>query len=126
MLRRKRDELTKNWEEREQRLEKIRTKEKRLEERAAKRRRVEKAPSRENKRDVDEETEFLLDRRDDSDPVPEDDPLSMLSKETRLLMERVGFVAPKAKPDEEDEDEEEIKVGSAHTRDLRNVHAMVS
>lgn len=82
--------MTRRWNEREQRLEKIRAREKRLEERASKRRRVDETSSRSKPREVDEEAEFLLDSRDEGDPIRDDDPLSMFSAETRRLMEENG------------------------------------
>jgi chromosome transmission fidelity protein 1 len=108
MLRRKRQELVQRWQDREDRLAKIRAKERELEaSRSNKRRRVEEPASRRGGKDIDEDAEFLLD--DWSEETGEDDPMSMYSKETRALLVSVGLGAPR-KQEEEAEDEEEIKV----------------
>jgi len=117
MLRRKRDELLRKWEDREQRSERIRANEKQLEERASKRRRREEPDIRSKSRDIDEDAEFLL-NWDEGEAVDEDDPLSSISKETRALLERVGLAPSRKKPEEDQEEaEDEIKVGrlAAHT-----------
>ncbi len=108
MLRLKRDSLRQNWEESEERLQKIRAKEKQLAERASTRRRREE-PLAGQKYTVDEEAEFLLGDGGDGDGISDDDPLSMLSKETRDQMAQLGLIGPKANV-EEDEVEDEIKV----------------
>ena len=111
MLRQRREDLLNKWEEREQRLEKVRAKEKRMEERASKRRRLDGSNPRQKKRDVDEEAEFLVDEEDE---LNDDDPLSGMSKETRILLEKVGLASSKNSKQEEVEDtDNEIKV--SHT-----------
>lgn len=111
MLQRRRDELARKWEEREEKLAKIRGKEKRMEERASKRRKMEGSSSRPSKQDVDEEQEFLVDFSGNPDGESDLDPLSSFSKETRLLMEKVGLVGSKSRSEEEeDEQQDEIKV----------------
>ncbi len=110
-LRRKRDMLKQKWEEREQRLQKIRAKEKRLEERATKRRRREELGSNKSGT-IDEEAEFLLSNSNDGTDLAEDDPLFMFSKETRDQMAKLGLLGSRAKVEEE-EVEDEIKVGSS-------------
>lgn len=115
-LRRKREELAREWEEREAQLERIRARERLAEERGrgAKRQRVDDGefPSRRGKaREAHEEAEFLIDDWEDggSDIVP-GDPLEMLSKETRELMAKVGLGGAKKMEEEEGEVEDEIKV----------------
>lgn len=109
MLRRKREELAQRWQEREERLAKIRARERELQARGSKRRRTEDTSSNRGSKVVDEDAEFLLD--DWNDDEAGDDPMSIYSKETRALMESMGLGAPK-KQDEEAEEEEEIKVYS--------------
>lgn len=106
MLRRKREELLQRWQEREERLAKIRAREMELEARGKKRRRIEDATSKRSK-DIDEDAEFLLD--DWNDGEAEDDPMSVFSKETRALMESMGLGGSK-KQEEETEDNDELKV----------------
>src|SRR3569833_2998145 len=111
MLQRRRDELARKWEEREEKLAKIRAKEKRMEERASKRRKMEGSSSRPSKQDVDEEQEFLVDFSGNPDGESDLAPLSSFSKATRLLMEKVGLVGSKSRSEEEeDEQQDEIKV----------------
>lgn len=110
ILRRRRAELSKKWEEREQRLKDIRAKEKRQEERASKKRRLAEPSSRGTTKNVDEEAEFLLDSSAEGDGVDESDPLSWFSKETRAMIEKVGLAGSKAKGADEEELEEDIKV----------------
>src|SRR5262249_46679206 len=107
VLQRKRDELMRKWEEREQRLEAIRAKEQRQDRRGSKRRRFDQAEA--SRHEVDEEAEFLLEERD-AVQERDNDPLSSLSKETRDLMSKVGLSGSIRKPEEEDTVEEEIKV----------------
>lgn len=112
VLRQKREELARKWEEREQRLEKIRIREKQMEERASKRRRLEDADLHRSPSGVDEEAEFLLDGGPE-DAVGGDDPLSSLSKETRALMEKVGLAGNKRRGGEEEDEgdgQDEVKV----------------
>lgn len=108
MLRRKREEIVQRWKDREARLAKVRAMEKELEERGSKRRRVGEAATKQ-RRDVDEEAEFLLDDWQDDGEVNADDPLSMFSKETRALMEKAGVAFSRDHEDEVDEPDE-IKI----------------
>ncbi|KAK4442688.1 ATP-dependent RNA helicase chl1 [Podospora aff. communis PSN243] len=109
-LRRKRDELTRKWEEREARLARIRAREKMLEEkgRGSKRQRVDDGRSR--RKEVDEESEFWIGEIDGEDDVSRDDSFSFLSKETRELMTRVGLGRAEGETEEEGEQEDEIKI----------------
>jgi chromosome transmission fidelity protein 1 len=106
-LRRKREELTARWKEREARLEQMRAKEKMMEARGAKRRRVDR-PSTKVKAE-DEEAEFLIDDWSEEAAV-DNDPLSTFSKETRELMQKAGLVVLSKGEAEEEVDEDEIKV----------------
>lgn len=104
LLKRKREELTRRWEEREERLEKARQKEKAQEARRAKRRRIEEGGER---GPVDEEAEWLLDWEDED--AKGSDPLSGLSAETRDTLARMGLGGPRKQPEDEELDDE-IKV----------------
>lgn len=108
LLRRKRDELTRKWEEREERLEKIRQKERAQEVRRAKRRRVEEEGD-EARGPVDEDAQWLLDDWEDGGSN-ENDPLSGLSAETRDTLARMGLGGPKKKDEDEEKLEDEVKV----------------
>lgn len=108
LLRRKRDELVNRWEDREKRLENLRLKEKALEERGRKRRRIEDA-SLTGSRVIDEDAEWLLDDVDDRDSGPQD-ALSGLSKESREVLASIGLGGPRARAEDDDLLEEEIKV----------------
>ncbi len=111
MLRQRRDELARKWEEREQRLQKIREKEKKLTERSTKRRRL-VAPSSPGKtKIIDEEKEFLLDNWNGAADASDNDPFSSFSSETRALMEKVGLAGSSTdREPEEEEVEDQIKV----------------
>ncbi|KAK3319579.1 helicase C-terminal domain-containing protein [Cercophora scortea] len=119
-LRRKREELSRKWEEREAQLEKMRQRERAMEERGrgAKRQRLGDTESSsglrgKGTREVDEEAEFLIHDWDEAGGVAgdEDDPLSQLSRETRDLLEKVGLgFAKKSGLDEEGVVEDEIKI----------------
>lgn len=87
-LRRKREELSKRWEEREERLRKLREKERELEKRGAKRRRLE-GTAKPSKEEVDED-EWLLGAGDDEGDGSTQG--SGLSKETRDMMTRLGIL----------------------------------
>src|SRR5947208_3472753 len=90
MLQRKRKEIFQRWQEREDRLARLRAKEKETEGRSSKRRRLDDAGTkRERRRDVDEEAEFLLTAADEDGG--DDDPMALFSKETRALMESMGL-----------------------------------
>ncbi|KAF7545941.1 hypothetical protein G7Z17_g8778 [Cylindrodendrum hubeiense] len=107
LLRRKRDELVNRWEDREKRLATLRLKEKALEQRSHKRRRIED-PSLAGSRVIDEDAEWLLDDVDDRDSDPQD-ALSGLSKESRDVLKSIGLGGPRARDEDEDLLEEEIK-----------------
>ncbi|KAF4907588.1 ATP-dependent DNA helicase chl1 [Colletotrichum fructicola] len=110
MLRRKRDELARNWEEREKRLEQIRLKEKVLEIRSAKRRRFDEGPSKSKARnDADADDEWLLDEADESGAADDGDAMSGLSKETKDILSRFGLGNLKAEQ-EEDKVEDGVKI----------------
>lgn len=117
LLRRKRDELARRWEDREKRLEAVRVKEKNLEDRGRKRRRIDEPTSR---KVDDEDAEYLLDDWEARDTGPTD-ALSGLSKESREVLERIGLGAPKKKEEEDDILEEEIKVRGSHASTCRIV-----
>lgn len=106
LLKRKRDELTRRWEEREERLEKARQREKAQEARRAKRRRVEEAD--ESSRPIDEDAEWLIDW--EGEEAETSDPLSGLSAETRDTLARMGLGGPKKKTEDEEELDDEVKV----------------
>lgn len=111
-LKRKREEMARRWEDREARMEKIRKREKEMEDRAAKVGRGGKRARVDDlgKREVDEEEEFLI-RDWNGEGESDDDPFSLLSKETRELLEKVGMGASKGGGDgEEEEVEDEIQV----------------
>ncbi|KJZ73450.1 hypothetical protein HIM_07244 [Hirsutella minnesotensis 3608] len=110
LLQRKREDLARRWEEREQRLEAVRLKEKAMEQRARKRQRRENTSSATAAETVDdEEAEWLLDDWESRDATPRD-ALSGLSKESRAVLERMGLGAPKQHQNDEDLMEEEIKI----------------
>ncbi|KHN97459.1 DEAD-2 domain-containing protein [Metarhizium album ARSEF 1941] len=110
LLRRKREELVQRWEDRERRLEAIRSREKEVEERGRKRRRLEvsTAPGQCTEMDPDE-AEWLLDDWEDRDTGVQD-ALSGLSKESREVLERIGLGGPRKKEEDNDILEEEIKI----------------
>ncbi|KAI1135525.1 DNA repair helicase [Hypoxylon sp. FL0543] len=110
MLKRKREEILKQWEEREERLRKIRAKEKELEKRGSKRRRLEDdSPTKHGKPDNDEDEWLLDEAQDDETPQGDDNP-SGFSKETRNLMGKLGMGILHAKEEEEVTDNNEIKI----------------
>ncbi|RFU73957.1 chromosome transmission fidelity 1 [Trichoderma arundinaceum] len=106
LLSRKREELLRQWEDREKRLASFRVKEKAQEERGRKRRRVEDV-SAAVETTTDEDAEWLLDS-DDHD-VRQDDALSGLSKESREILEKIGLGGRIKQADDEDIMEEKIK-----------------
>ncbi|KAF9874331.1 DNA repair helicase [Colletotrichum karsti] len=108
MLRRKREELSRTWEEREKKLEQIRQKEKVLEARSAKRRRFDDGPSK-SKANIDEDDEWLLDEADDSGAANDGDAMSGLSKETKDILTRFGLGSLKMEQ-EEDKVEDGVKI----------------
>ncbi|KAK1993275.1 DNA repair helicase [Colletotrichum falcatum] len=91
MLRRKREDLARTWEEREKKLEQIRQKEKAVEARSAKRRRFDDGTSGPKPRGADQDDdEWLLDEPDASGPT-DGDAMSGLSKETKDILTRFGL-----------------------------------
>lgn len=121
MLQRKRKELVQEWEAREARLETIRQKEKRMEERGKKRRRLEGPRAASQRKEDDEDAEFLLgDWNDAGDTNNSDtlDPLSGLSKETRALLQQVGMGTTEIVEPEDANANDEIKVGCARSKKI--------
>lgn len=114
MLRRKRDELARTWEEREKKLEQIRQKEKAIEARSAKRRRFDDGPSRSKPRalEAEEDDEWLLDEPDAAGSANDGDAMSGLSKETKDILSRFGLGSLKAEQ-EEDKVADGVKVRRA-------------
>ncbi|KAM3540359.1 hypothetical protein ARSEF1564_006726 [Beauveria bassiana] len=111
LLRRKKQELVRTWEDREKRLENARLKEKAREERVRKKRRFEAAvASREVGEDDGEK--WMLDDWDGEEGITSQakDALSGLSKESRDVLERMGLGGPKQQNEESDALEEEIKI----------------
>ena len=107
MLKRKRDEVIKRWEEREARLARVRAKERAQEIRGAKRRRLDEAAAHAAEQSEDEDEWLLEDREDQGGQA---DPHSGYSKETRALMEKVGMISKRDEAEEDDVGEQEIKV----------------
>ncbi|KAK1986075.1 DNA repair helicase [Colletotrichum cereale] len=101
MLRRKREELARAWEEREKKLEQIRQKEKAVEARSAKRRRFDDGPSGPKPHGADEDDEWLLDEADASSGPNDGDAMSGLSKETKDILTRFGLGNLKAEQEED-------------------------
>lgn len=93
LLRQKRNDLLRKWEDREERLKNARLKEKSLEALASKRRRID-GPRGNTKRtgsdDDDDDDEWLLDDVQDQ-KSQEKDALSGLSKESRDFLTRIGL-----------------------------------
>ncbi|KAL0940110.1 DNA repair helicase [Colletotrichum truncatum] len=111
MLRRKRDELARNWEEREKKLEQIRLKEKSLEIRGAKRRRFDDGPSKSKADSIanDDDDEWLLDEVDEQNAANYGDAMSGLSKETKDILTRFGLGNLNAEQ-EEDKVDDGVKI----------------
>lgn len=115
LLRRKREELVRSWEDREKRLENARLKEKAREDRARKRRKFEAAVTSRAAGEDDEGEEWMLDDWDDeSGPASTPkDALTGLSKESRDVLKRMGLGGPTQNNEEDEALEEEIKVRSS-------------
>ncbi|KAG4218988.1 hypothetical protein PC116_g32532, partial [Phytophthora cactorum] len=112
MLKRKREEILKQWEEREARLRKIRAQEKAIEERGSKRRRLEEGNARNSKKtdnSDDDDDEWLLDEGQDKDSSQDGDDTSGFSKETRVLMNKLGLGSLKTTEENEDISDSDIK-----------------
>lgn len=107
LLSRKREELLRQWEDREKRLASFRLKERIQEERSRKRRRVEDVRTT-VETTADEDAEWLLDA--DDDDTHQDDALSGLSKESRETLEKIGLGGRMKQTEDEDILEEKIKV----------------
>lgn len=120
LLRQRRDDLVRRWEEREKRLRAVRLKEKALEERAKKKRRVDvggyssaAGGKQQRYKEEDEEAEWLVGDSGDRDAG---DALSGLSKESRDILTKIGLGSHKGGQDaneEEDLLEEGVKVRDA-------------
>lgn len=116
MLRRKREELLKKWEEREARLARIRAKEKILEQRGAKRRRIDDGPQRSRTQGAeadgdDDDDEWLLADRESTEGAGGDDSTPSYSKETKNLMDKLGMGSLQKEAEDDNLDENDIKVG---------------
>ncbi|TLS23373.1 uncharacterized protein PpBr36_06627 [Pyricularia pennisetigena] len=113
-LNRKRDELAKRWQEREERLRQIRDKEQRDEKRAAKRRRLLEEDRHVRSRGQapdEEEDEFLLDWDGGGGEASAlGDASGGLSKETKELLEKVGLGFSKQDAGTDDDIEEDVKI----------------
>ncbi|KAI9150059.1 chromosome transmission fidelity 1 [Paramyrothecium foliicola] len=109
LLRRKRDELLRTWEDREKRLEAARLREKAHEDRGRKRRRLEE-PSAGNRTVEDEDAEWLLDDWDPSNSTGQSSSISGLSKETQDVLASIGLGDPKKQEEHEDLLNEDIKI----------------
>ncbi|RYP56737.1 hypothetical protein DL769_009877 [Monosporascus sp. CRB-8-3] len=110
MLRRKREELLKKWEEREARLARIRVKEKILEQRVAKRRKIDDGTPAKRSQGAEDEDEWLLTDRDTADATDGDGSTPSFSKETKTLMEKLGMGILQKNDDDEELDDGEIKI----------------
>lgn len=109
MLKSKRDEVVKEWKDREERLNRIRAKEKMMEYRGSKRRRVDDLSTQSNASGPEGDDEWLLDSQDGQE-TEADDIASKFSKETAILMQKLGMGHPKQYDDQEDRVEESLKV----------------
>ncbi|KAI1101125.1 DNA repair helicase [Jackrogersella minutella] len=110
MLKRKREEILKQWEERESSLKKIRAKEKQMEDRVSKRRRLEDGNVKKSGKDTDDEDEWLLDGGQDEETSEASNDPSGYSKETRNLMGKLGMGSLQLKQEEEDTGGNEVKI----------------
>ncbi|PNH28456.1 hypothetical protein VD0002_g65 [Verticillium dahliae] len=108
-LQRKRDDISKKWKQREQRLEQIRLKEKARAARSAKRRRIDDGNQKKVlKNPEDEEAEWLLDDADE--PTSQSDALSGLGKETLEILSRYGLGGLKRDKEDEEILEDGVKI----------------
>jgi chromosome transmission fidelity protein 1 len=108
MLKRKREEVIRKWEEREARLERLRAKENSLEGRASKRKRIDGPGANSNSLTEQDDDEWLLNDQDASDD--QSGGSSGFSKETRALMDKLGMGSLKSQEDEQEFIEETVKV----------------
>lgn len=113
MLKRKREELTSAWKEREARLESIRARENAIEARGAKRRKVHDDTHGEFPEQSEDDQWLLADTSADSQ---DDAASSGFSKETQALMAKLGMGPLKPQQEEDAVDTNEIKV-SKRTKD---------
>lgn len=107
MLKRKREELTSAWTEREARLESIRAREKVFELRGAKRRKVQEGMDGQQLERANEDEWLLADNTAAADDAANP---SGFSKETQALMAKLGMGPLKGQDNEEAADTNEIKV----------------
>ncbi|OAA73713.1 DNA helicase (DNA repair), Rad3 type [Cordyceps fumosorosea ARSEF 2679] len=112
LLRRKREELVRTWEDREKRLEDARLKEKAREERVRKKRKFEAVVAARKAGEEDDGEEWMLDDWDGETVTASapKDALSGLSKESRDVLERMGLGGPEQQNDDGDALKEEIKI----------------
>ncbi|KAI1484536.1 helicase C-terminal domain-containing protein [Biscogniauxia mediterranea] len=110
MLKRKHEELLRQWEEREERLKRIRAKEKLDEERRSKRRKIDDSGSGKATTDAQDDDQWLLEDADGQDASLENEYSSSVGKETRELMEKLGFISSHKKEEEEDVEQNEVKI----------------
>ena len=114
MLKRKREELTSAWTEREARLESIRAREKAIEARGAKRRKVHDDTHGDFPEQSEDDQWLLADTSADSQ---DDDAGSGFSKETQALMAKLGMGPLKPQQDEDVPDTNEIKVSEYNQKE---------
>jgi len=107
MLKRRREELTSAWTEREARLESIRAREKAIEARGAKRRKVHDDTHGDFPEQSEDDQWLLADTSADSQ---DDDAGSGFSKETQALMAKLGMGPLKPQRDEDVPGTDEIKI----------------
>ncbi|KAI5919437.1 helicase C-terminal domain-containing protein [Camillea tinctor] len=110
MLKRKHEELLRQWEEREARLKKIRAKEKMEEERRSKRRRIDDPSSGKASTGEQDDDQWLLEDADGQDASLDNEYSSSVGKETRELMEKLGFISSHKNEEEENVEENEVKI----------------
>ncbi|KAI1499272.1 helicase C-terminal domain-containing protein [Biscogniauxia marginata] len=110
MLKRKHEELLTQWEEREARLKNVRAKEKLDEERRSKRRRIDDPSAGKGADDAQDDDQWLLDDADGQGVSLEGEYSSSVGKETRELMEKLGFISSRKKEEEGDVEENEVKI----------------
>lgn len=108
MLKRKREEVIRKWEEREARLERLRAKERSMEDRASKRRRFDGPGAAAHSSAAEDDDEWLL--QDNETDGDQGDGPSGFSKETRALMEKLGMGPLTSQENETESIQEPIKV----------------
>lgn len=113
MLKRKREEIVQRWEEREARLKRLRSREKLEEKRGSKRRRIDHPSAKSGPSSKDAEDEWLLNDPGDEE-LQADGEASSFSKETRSLMEKLGMGLPMRGDEEDDRNDERIKVNNPY------------